>query len=271
MPIYKGSTEVTSGNLHKGSTEVQDGYKAADSFYVNETTLTIVFIDNTATGANFSGSTIIRTGVPGSSWNMAGASRVDRTSTAYRLSAISSSTANDSGNNVTITNSGSTYFPALGEFYFSGTIPTTSKTVTVTIDASTVALASRNLVFGSPNTGSPTAEYNWVSFSTLTWSGGGNASLSMSGQPACVPPACYPPGMGWTYQLDGIANGSIVSGPCGGSASQTIPLPSGFAISVRAFSCSQYSPASASPTINVYLPENSTHQSASSSISFTWN
>jgi hypothetical protein len=39
MPIYKGSTEVTSGNLYKGSTEIQDGYKATDSFYVNQTVI----------------------------------------------------------------------------------------------------------------------------------------------------------------------------------------------------------------------------------------
>jgi len=42
MPIYKGSTEVTSGNLYKGSTEVQDGYKATDSFYVNEVSISFL-------------------------------------------------------------------------------------------------------------------------------------------------------------------------------------------------------------------------------------
>ena len=39
MPVYKGSAEVTSGNLHKGSTEVENGYKGADVFYLNETTV----------------------------------------------------------------------------------------------------------------------------------------------------------------------------------------------------------------------------------------
>ena len=39
MPIYKGSNEVTSGNLHKGSTEIENGYKGTDSFYLNETTV----------------------------------------------------------------------------------------------------------------------------------------------------------------------------------------------------------------------------------------
>jgi hypothetical protein len=42
MPIYKGSTEVTSGNLYKGSTEIQDGYKATDSFYVNSTVISFI-------------------------------------------------------------------------------------------------------------------------------------------------------------------------------------------------------------------------------------
>tara|TARA_R110002124_G_scaffold254953_1_gene420565 strand:+ start:223 stop:1170 length:948 start_codon:yes stop_codon:yes gene_type:complete len=57
MPIYKGSTEVASGNLYKGSTEIQDGYKATDSFYVNE--ISISFL-------NFPGvSDYVITGVPG--------------------------------------------------------------------------------------------------------------------------------------------------------------------------------------------------------------
>jgi hypothetical protein len=42
MPIYKGSTEVTSGNLYKGSTEIQEGYKASDAFYVNSTVISFI-------------------------------------------------------------------------------------------------------------------------------------------------------------------------------------------------------------------------------------
>ncbi len=57
MPIYKGSTEVASGNLYKGSTEIQDGYKATDPFYVNE--ISISFL-------NFPGQAdYIITGAPG--------------------------------------------------------------------------------------------------------------------------------------------------------------------------------------------------------------
>ena len=42
MPIYKGTVEVTSGNLHKGSTEIENGYKGADPFYLNETTVSFL-------------------------------------------------------------------------------------------------------------------------------------------------------------------------------------------------------------------------------------
>ena len=57
MPIYKGSTEVASGNLRKGSTNIENGYKGTNSFYVNE--ITISFL-------NFPGvSDYIITGSPG--------------------------------------------------------------------------------------------------------------------------------------------------------------------------------------------------------------
>ena len=36
MPIYKGSTEVASGNLYKGSTEIQEGYKAQMLFMLTQ-------------------------------------------------------------------------------------------------------------------------------------------------------------------------------------------------------------------------------------------
>ena len=57
MPIYKGSTEVASGNLYKGSTEIQDGYKATDSFYVNEISISFLNFPGTAS--------YVLTGAPG--------------------------------------------------------------------------------------------------------------------------------------------------------------------------------------------------------------
>jgi len=65
MPVYKGTNEVTSGNLYKGSTEIENGYKATNSFYINETTISFV----TPTGQGLSYSTPnpqSSTGSPGS-------------------------------------------------------------------------------------------------------------------------------------------------------------------------------------------------------------
>ena len=57
MPIYKGNTEVASGNLYKGTTEIQDGYKGTNSFYVNEVSISWL---------NFPGVTdYVITGAPG--------------------------------------------------------------------------------------------------------------------------------------------------------------------------------------------------------------
>ena len=271
MPINLFNDPLASIKL--GANDILKGYVGNNQIFPNaptQTTLTILFVDNTATGSSLdSTSSVAFTGVPGDSFSTFNRS-VNRSSGAYAITGVSVSEAGDSGGNVNTSVSGSGSVSR--SISISGTLPATSTTITLTVNSTVNALLSRNLVFGSPSTGSPTAEYNWVNFNTLTWSGGGNASFSMSGQPACVPPACYPPGQGWTYQLDGISNGSVVSSPCGGSASQTIPQPSGgFSVSVRAFGCSQYSPASASPTISISLPETSTYQSASASNSFTWN
>jgi len=55
MPVYKGSAEVTSGNLHKGSAEIQDGYKGSNSFFLNQTTVAwaspVAVITNMTLGA----------------------------------------------------------------------------------------------------------------------------------------------------------------------------------------------------------------------------
>ena len=52
MPIYKGSTEVTSGNLYKGSTNIEEGYKGTKPFYVNTLDVTNISFN----GSNLSNS-----------------------------------------------------------------------------------------------------------------------------------------------------------------------------------------------------------------------
>ena len=58
MPIYKGSIEVTSGNLYKGSTEIENAYKGSDSLFVNEISISFLNFPGTAS--------YILTGSPGS-------------------------------------------------------------------------------------------------------------------------------------------------------------------------------------------------------------
>ena len=57
MPVYKGSTEITGGNLHKGSTEIEDGYRGTSPFYTNgivtDNLYTYVSMIDTTSNANF--------------------------------------------------------------------------------------------------------------------------------------------------------------------------------------------------------------------------
>ena len=132
MPIYKGSTEVTSGNLHKGSTEVQDGYKGADSFYVNQTTLTIQFVNNT--GLAISSGQLVNTitGIPGQTINQV--SLGVSASASQRLNSLSFSESGDTGSNLTGSTSGVNV--NAGTMLVNGTFPTTPTTVVYTLTAS---------------------------------------------------------------------------------------------------------------------------------------
>ena len=42
MPIYKGNTEIASGKLYKAAINIENGYKGADSFYINEVTISFL-------------------------------------------------------------------------------------------------------------------------------------------------------------------------------------------------------------------------------------
>ena len=66
MPIYKGTNEVTSGNLYKGSTEIENGYKASSSFYVNELTWTFSTPSVMSSTSVTSNNLTTFTGAPGS-------------------------------------------------------------------------------------------------------------------------------------------------------------------------------------------------------------
>jgi len=176
MPIYKGTAEVTSGNFYKGSTEIQDGYKATDPFYVNETTLTIIFVDNTATGSSLnSTSSAVFTGVPGSTFSSFSRS-VNRTNGTYKVTGASVSESGDSGGNVNTSVSGSGNVSR--NISISGTIPTTIKTITLTVNSTVGNLLSRNM---SSSGGTGTSSWGTWSNTTVSWSGGGTASAVSPG------------------------------------------------------------------------------------------
>jgi len=172
MPIYKGSVEVTSGNLYKGSTEVQDGYKASDSFYINETTLTIAFVDNTGSTASLNNSTSISlVGVPGASFTQQ--QRFVTAASGYNLNSVGCAESGDTGNNVTCSVS------QPETININGTYPTTSVTVTLTITAATTALIVRPMTISRTFTPSGTTgnDSRQARFD-IYWSGGGTATIS---------------------------------------------------------------------------------------------
>jgi hypothetical protein len=260
MPIYKGSTEVTSGNLYKGSTEVQDGYKATDSFYVNETTLTIIFVDNTATGSSLnSTSSAVFTGVPGSAFSSFNRS-VNRTNGTYAVTGASVSESGDLSGNVSTSVSGSGNVSR--NISISGTIPTTTRTITLTVNSTVNVLLPRNMNFNSTGSAYPTPFANWVSYGFgsggSTWSGGGTATASMGPSVTDI-----------RYSIDAVPGQNYVTGPCGSSVSQS-GMPSGTTPSFRAIQCNGTSTPNVIATMTLSIGETSTYQADSVSTTFKW-
>jgi len=62
MPVYKGTTEITSGKLYKATTNIENGYKGINSFYVNAIAATV----NTTTNSRNNTDVTIRLTFTGS-------------------------------------------------------------------------------------------------------------------------------------------------------------------------------------------------------------
>lgn len=185
MPVYKGTTEITSGKLYKAAVNIENGYKGTDSFYINETTLTINFTDNTGSTATLnSAAQVILTGVPGTAFSTfnRNVTRVNNsTSTQGPSNAISSVTANesgDTGNNVTSTITGSGNVSR--NIAISGTFPNQNTTVTLTVAATVNQLLSRNVTRTSGNPLPFSGNGGSIIFQG-GWSGGGSGSVSLGG------------------------------------------------------------------------------------------
>ena len=195
MPVYKGTNEVTSGNLYKGSTEIQDGYKATDSFYVNETTLTIAFVDNTSANINLSSAASVSfTGIPGDAWSSFNRS-LTRANGTVRITGATGTESGDTQNILSIVESGSGRVTRT--LTFSGTLPTVTQTITVTVTDSVVNLQTRTLYVGPGGT----STNDQITIGRVGWSGGGNGTISVSanysaGQMFAQPPG-FPDGLVW--------------------------------------------------------------------------
>jgi len=135
MPIYKGTNEITSGNLYKGLTKIENGYKQLDPFYVNTISVTIIFVDSIS-GATMDTTQFSAVGTPGAAF----------TSFTRNISVDAGRTfsvnptvaeAGDPNNNVNATITGITTTSAV--LNVSGTYPTSTTNVTLTISGATTA------------------------------------------------------------------------------------------------------------------------------------
>ena len=174
MPVYKGTNEVTSGNLRKGSTEIQNGYKATNPFFVNETTLTIAFVDNTSANVNLnSAASASFTGTPGDTWSSF-TRNLTRANGTVRITGAAGAESGDTQNILSIVESGSG--SSQRDLTFSGTLPTVTQTITVTVTDTVVNLIARSLSVGP---GGSSTNSNIGPF-TISWNGDGAAVLNIS-------------------------------------------------------------------------------------------
>lgn len=182
MPVYKGSNEVSSGNLKKGSTNIENGYKQTDQFYVNTNAIIINFVD-AISGATMNTTQFSSTGTPGASF--ASFTRTITTDSGRIFQGtVSVAESGDTGSNVTASISGQGSTTAT--LNVSGTYPATGVTVTLTVNGATqVQLPNLNVSIPGDSTAtfSTSDSSNLGTFNyTLTQSAsGGGANPSCSG------------------------------------------------------------------------------------------
>jgi len=136
MPIYKGTNEVTSGNLYKGLTKIENGYKQLDPFYVNTISITIIFVD-TISGATMDTAQFSATGTPGASFTSFTRNITVDSGRTFSVNPTVAETG-DPNNNVLATITGITTTAAV--LNISGTYPTSTTNVTLTISGATSAV-----------------------------------------------------------------------------------------------------------------------------------
>jgi hypothetical protein len=195
MPIYKGSNEVTSGNLKKGSTNIENGYKATNPFYTNQTTITFSNFTVNASGTPPTGVTIAPaissiTGAPGASW-----------STTFAVTAPSGKGVGGTGGTYGTTSyswtPNTTIVPSIGgssgratnvmTYSLSGTFPSQSSTLSVNVN-NIVIYNSPGLSFTGPGSSSSGSIGNYA----FSWNGSGRGVISYGGYYPAANDPLYP-------------------------------------------------------------------------------
>ena len=148
MPVYKGSNEVSSGNLKKGSTSIENGYKQTDQFYVNTNAIIINFVD-AISGATMDTTQFSSTGTPGSSFTPFTRTITTDSGRIFQ-GTVTVAESGDTGGNVSASISGQGSTTAT--LNVSGTHPNTGVTVTLTVNGATqVQLPNLNVVANENN------------------------------------------------------------------------------------------------------------------------
>ena len=168
MPIYKGTNEVTSGNLYKGSAEIENGYKATSPFFVNEITLTVNFSLSGNGSLAFSSTTV--TGAPGSSFT-----QITNTITPTSGYYVTGGTSSDDGTTVT----SAVYSSGSGSVRVNGTIPSTTSTVNISSTVNTTAFIDINVTAGGNSPWAYTAG-DYLPSGTSYQAGTGNTFFTLT-------------------------------------------------------------------------------------------
>lgn len=184
MPIYKGSNEVTSGNLRKGSTNIENGYKETSPFYTNTNGITINFVD-AISGATMDTTQFSSVGVPGASFSSFSRTIAVDSGRIFSTNPTVSESG-DSGNNVTTSISSQTSTSAV--LNVSGTYPTSGTTVTLTVNGATqvqlpnlVVTQNGNYPLTTTGDGGALGTYNYSISNSSGCVGGSSGSGSING------------------------------------------------------------------------------------------
>jgi hypothetical protein len=225
MPVYKGTSEITSGNFYKGSTSIENGYKQTDSFFVN--LVTIEFSSISGQGFAYT-LPVSQTGDPGSSYpsttfTISGASNERLNGSAFSITGLPSSlsasvTSGNNTNTLTVTITGN--YPTIGV----GPIDAVVSGIT----AVTSYLAHFLLVGGGGNAGSGYVASGAGGGGVRTSFSPNGGGQSVDSRPTLVPNTTYTitvAGVGGNSTFNGITatrgnngSGSTADARGGGSA-----------------------------------------------------